>query len=346
MGQIKHRSFRGFTLIELLVVIAIIALLIGILLPSLSGARESARRVVCQSNMRQVMLAVNSYSFDNNDHHNEYRPNWIERFKLKSGNSSPDPSQGIYVLRPGDAVAYWGNRYDPYLGGTEFPENAFDPDRGTSIGAAGGGAWEAFNCPTANWMIPQDRGGSDGGVWEDRSRDSGIEPEFDQYLRWSTLCLNGYEQLPGGGSVMTVEEARKFQGMLWERIPQRNVYALSDGETALVSVRWRGAPITRVHQPSDMIFAQDGAENVIDGNGDALDELDQAAWEDYDEQGRDWRAEYFRHGTGCNTAMLDGHVEIMDETRDQVNVERYIGYSRTLGTAGDRGRPDDDRGRP
>lgn len=59
---------RAFTLIELLVVISIVALLLSILLPSLNGARENARNVVCKSNLRQVGMAFMVYAQNNKNY--------------------------------------------------------------------------------------------------------------------------------------------------------------------------------------------------------------------------------------------------------------------------------------
>ena len=65
----SNKVEKAFTLIELLVVVSIIALLVSILLPSLSKAREQAKMVVCRSNLRQVGLALLFYADAHDDHH-------------------------------------------------------------------------------------------------------------------------------------------------------------------------------------------------------------------------------------------------------------------------------------
>ena len=60
---------NAFTLIELLVVVAIIAVLVAMLLPALSAARERAKQTICAGNLRQVYLCLVQYAGDNNEYY-------------------------------------------------------------------------------------------------------------------------------------------------------------------------------------------------------------------------------------------------------------------------------------
>jgi prepilin-type N-terminal cleavage/methylation domain-containing protein len=60
-GQVRGGTWGRFTLLELLVVLAILAVLVGLLLPGLFGARSRAWRVLCQSNLHQLGIALQSY---------------------------------------------------------------------------------------------------------------------------------------------------------------------------------------------------------------------------------------------------------------------------------------------
>ena len=113
------RSRAAFTLVELLVVIGIIALLIGILLPTLSKARDSARSVVCLSNERQLGLGFVSFTLD----HDGWMPKaWFNDTPRDLGapDGSGEPDWGHRDPRWG-----WEDTIVPYLSGAGSSMDSF-----------------------------------------------------------------------------------------------------------------------------------------------------------------------------------------------------------------------------
>src|SRR5438552_1803321 len=64
MKAIRMRIRRGFTLLELLVAIAVIGILVGLLIPVIGSARESARRSKAKTDLLQIVSALNSFNSD------------------------------------------------------------------------------------------------------------------------------------------------------------------------------------------------------------------------------------------------------------------------------------------
>jgi prepilin-type N-terminal cleavage/methylation domain-containing protein len=94
----------GFTLAELLVVIAVIAILVALLLPALSRAQESARRIRCLGNLRQLGLATQLYWDDHEGRAFRYRRGAVDGGDLywfgwlvrgREGERTFDATQGV-----------------------------------------------------------------------------------------------------------------------------------------------------------------------------------------------------------------------------------------------------------
>lgn len=216
--QHPHKAQRGFTLIELLVVVSIVALLIGILLPSLGKARDEARSAACSANLRSVgtgvQLAIAQTQF--------YPPSYVYGAEKTGGNWRREDQQ---VSNPNPVNGYIHWSWALFADGGTTPEDAFKcptvPNGGapaTNPGTVDNEDWEPEQINDLgqgpNDNFPRDRQAkrtayTGNAAIFPRNKFTGSEPRKNQQVRdvtitnpSRTILATEFLYLPGWKSVM------------------------------------------------------------------------------------------------------------------------------------------------
>lgn len=144
--HVERAAVRAFTLVEMLLVVAVLALLISILLPTLTQSKNAAITVICQSRLRQMQTACVSYSQDN--------AGWFP-WRSSSGSYMPHIVSGSgFNLNVSFSPKYLGSQLDPLV---FCPSTLYTVRSPTTFPSYPGTyyAYQYTNYPAGGWVVPK-----------------------------------------------------------------------------------------------------------------------------------------------------------------------------------------------
>jgi len=324
--QPKERGkARGFTLVELLVVIAIIGVLVALLLPAVQAAREAARRAQCNSQMKQIGLAILNYESAKK----ELPPH------EKKAQSMPDPDIGKHGLIPfllpymEQAALY--QRYD-------FKEDWNHNNRTDNCNlAVQATPIEVLKCPT----VPFSGNSVPNGI------DYAVCSDFVYDRADTTLALNQLVASPISIKDRGFEKAI-WASMLWVEYVERP-------KPWTNNLRWTNAPVKLKHvtdgTSNTMMYTECSGRPTFYKKGGVIDEsklIDGSGWASdlsffgiHEQCGGGQMINchnnneiYSLHVGGANFTFGDGSVRLLQESTDpEVFVSLFTRAAEDIVTA-------------
>jgi len=198
MCQRSPRAVRGFTLVELLVVIAIIGVLVALLLPAVQSARESARRMQCSNNMRQIGLGLHGFHDTNG---------CLPAAAITSSTKPP----GVKFNVPNNKNHGWAIFIYPYIEQKPaFDQYKFDSNWYDSANTLVREQYvTTFICPSSPTPRRLDSSTTSSVAWRAAAADYGVNNGLDNAQLFPLGVIDGNTNTAPNG-VMKVDEIHRF----------------------------------------------------------------------------------------------------------------------------------------